>query len=136
MSETTTVTENITTATGDRSGANAAGHTPGPWRIDPGHSVLSIVAGDERIAAVSTVYYWQPFTATDAANARLIAAAPELLATLKRAWLALSWCAPLVPDNDPMREKCATVWDECQAAIAKAEGRGSPVTPDPSNAAE
>lgn len=55
-------------------------HTPGPWVIDPGHSVVAVqTASGENIAATTSDNYWQEFTEETLANARLIAAAPELL---------------------------------------------------------
>lgn len=48
-------------------------HTPGPWSAEPSARGFEITAGDRRIGE-----------AHDEANARLIAAAPELLAALER----------------------------------------------------
>ena len=67
-------------------------HTPGPWRIDPAdpHHVIAADDGDWSD-------FWSVSTATDdcgpgmsrtIANARLIAAAPDLLASLE---MALVW---------------------------------------------
>jgi len=76
-------------------------HTPGPWRVE------------------ATAYRNQPhivnedgaFVAdTDAHNARLIAAAPELLAALE-ACLAV-----------PNKNRPDYIWDNARAAIAKATG--------------
>ena len=57
---------------------------------------------------------YRPFSDGDRANARLIAAAPELLAA----------CKALVDllNDDLDSDQCAA-WDACVAAIAKAEGR-------------
>jgi len=57
-------------------------HTPGPWNVDPeakekDPSIIDISASD-RIVVVSMYT-----TAEERANARLIAAAPELLALCK-----------------------------------------------------
>jgi hypothetical protein len=97
---TTTVTENITTATGDQSGANAAGHTPGPWEYVPSTehhgpyveapfggticdcytmsnpSALSVRNGGDSKPVLFFHEMADP-------NARLIAAAPDMLAALK-----------------------------------------------------
>ena len=48
-------------------------HTPGPWLTEPSVRGFEITANDVRIGE-----------ARDEANARLMAAAPELLAALKR----------------------------------------------------
>ena len=59
-------------------------HTSGPWGYKPGNSVLTIVNG-KRVIARTDGLYWQKFTSEDEANARLIAAAPELLAAVEEA---------------------------------------------------
>lgn len=63
-----------------------AKHTPGPWRLegdrieaDDAHSLLP----------VATVYRAKGYEAEDAANAVLLAAAPELLHELERAELVI-----------------------------------------------
>jgi len=89
------------------------GHTPGPWRA----VVRSNQKGIRNVAVdLPPRGAWFPsataaFTKEDVANARLIAAAPDLLAACKTA----------------LRHLCDT--DAChegklvRAAIAKAEGR-------------
>jgi len=86
-------------------------HTPGPWAIetdrDAGHSnhqrhhIFAIVGGGNRLAVCC-------YKQNEEANARLIAAAPDLLEALKEA-LEIGdlegWCI------------------RARAAIAKAEGR-------------
>lgn len=96
-------------------------HTPGPWRAEyattlPGETVL-IWGADESVV----LRYGQPSTKGDRpnlltkrglANARLIAAAPELLALVKESF---DWACN--ENNDQQ-------WiDRLDAAIAKAEGR-------------
>jgi hypothetical protein len=59
-------------------------HTPGPWRSDEHFACHSmIMAGDEVLA--QTDCKRGAALGTDRANARLIAAAPDMLAALK-AW--------------------------------------------------
>jgi hypothetical protein len=63
------------------------------------------------------------YTEEREANAALIAAAPEMLAALKAAWLAyepqyISACA-----EDSERTDLDDAFDGVRAAIAKAEGR-------------
>lgn len=58
-------------------------HTPGPWERTPGDSVIDIAADGKHIAIVGSSPYWKRFTATDEADARLIAAAPDMLAALR-----------------------------------------------------
>lgn len=81
-------------------------HTPGPWWVDadPGEGV-EVHDGFGRTASV----WGEEDTAT--ANARLIAAAPDLLAALRR---LVDYCDNH-SDYDSIGAACA--------AIAKAEGR-------------
>lgn len=60
-------------------------HTPGPWRVDPDYSAdIQTADGRLEIAAIMSDYTTDnaPPEAKAAANARLIAAAPELLDAL------------------------------------------------------
>ena len=63
-------------------------HTQGPWRSHVAHELLNVVA-DSVISVdglhVADVASYGASIATRNANARLIAAAPELLAALKEA---------------------------------------------------
>lgn len=95
-------------------------HTPGPWRVDPVVRTLVVGTADP-MPIIADTEAASPFGVdVDAANARLIAACPELLEALKT--LAdevyrLSGHA-LSPKTEPiMVQACA--------AIAKAEGRES-----------
>lgn len=97
------------------------GHTPGPWAYDAdskevfasaeqyGCGWIALVEGNDSDD--------QPLAAEmQAANARLIAAAPELLAALKE----------LVDYDDGSNEPGEfgyEILQRCKAAIAKAEGR-------------
>lgn len=79
-------------------------HTPGPWTLSG-----NIVNGPHyAVAIVGGIY------PTQDANARLIAAAPELLAALKMARTAFVRRSNSYHSN---------FLDELNAAIAKAEGR-------------
>ena len=84
-------------------------HTPGPWIIGKqDHDVITVDTANG--TAICDVYV-DSDDRRPPANARLIAAAPDLLAALDRLE-RLSWSA-LAPD-DPVRE-----W--ARAAIAKAK---------------
>lgn len=100
-------------------------HTPGPWTTGkngddcaPGHAICH---GPYVIAKVYERGYpiasggtgWAPESQADA---HLIAAAPDLLATLKTLVGLL---------NDDLQEEAAAAWDAAVAAIAKAEGASS-----------
>jgi hypothetical protein len=119
---------------------SAAQHTPGPWYHDEPFTHVTAIHND-RPVEVAEAHYRNaalsnhPLTMAEAAaNARLIAAAPDLLAALCDAevWLRSD-------ENDPAfselieRAGCAGINDQasmvellgsrCRAAIAKAEGR-------------
>lgn len=87
-------------------------HTPGPWRL--GSSARIIMAGmGRRIASVPMYGGNESETDENAANALLIAAAPDLLLACKAALAKLNH-APL--------DKISVAADMLRAAIAKAEG--------------
>lgn len=91
-------------------------HTPGPWRID---KLGPWVEADDRVegsVADCDVGRWEE--AQRIANARLIAAAPDLLAACEFAAAVLSVVRALAKD-DP-RDRIAL--DRCAVAIAKARG--------------
>ena len=88
-------------------------YTPGPWVIAEevqgriGRMQPCILGQGSELAVVSV----RADDREEDANARLIAAAPELLAALK-ALIA-------EPDLKPWSEE----WDQAHSAVAKAEGR-------------
>lgn len=95
-------------------------HTPGPWTVsyqtpflvvDSAHVVIASASGVSSGGASDVSGFEQA-----KANARLIAAAPELLAALKR---AASWIKSEAEGNDEM----PLVFVVAEAAIAKAEGK-------------
>lgn len=93
-------------------------HTPGPWhyRTHDG-SIGSIDAADG--TAVAQAFQVNPISvdltqASRVANAKLIAAAPELLEALKE---ALPWIGGLANENRSVQ----AVYESIRAAIAKAE---------------
>lgn len=98
-----------------------SGHTPGPWRVEPyqGEDIEAEVCGKWREVATlidnAAMHDQRPIGTAFIrdANARLIAAAPDLLRACKMvADMAVSW-QPLTPGDIA----------EVKAAIAKAEGR-------------
>lgn len=99
-------------------------HTPGPWLVRPRFGSdfvgFEIVAGpidqevDLAMVPMETLLGQEP---TVEANARLIAAAPELLAATKR---ARSWLGTQKPDTETL-----DLYQQLTAAIAKATGTGS-----------
>lgn len=90
-------------------------HTPGPWAVSGDQITVPAVSHAGKSARVALVYHssqTHPDVRRQAgANAALIAAAPEMLAVLKR---LVQWSESGVPYS-------STVTDEAEAAIAKAE---------------
>lgn len=73
--------------------------TPGPWRTVNGDSVVHVVDGDGfPVASTTTKAFHEKHDATDKANARLIALAPEMAE-------ALRWIAEIADANFEQDEK-------------------------------
>lgn len=97
-------------------------HTPGPWSVYDDHYTiqdgieirrLEIIALGKTIARIYTSVPEQ-----DTPNARLIAAAPELLEALQNAAHRVRWLMQFVDDEEPIREELRA-WD---ALASKAIG--------------
>ena len=106
-------------------------HTPGPWRVEPEteDQALSIVAGENAGQDSETIIAEIEGTLGDCeeANARLIAAAPDMLAALKGV-NALFSDEPLFdikklgsPITNGDQERIDRVFIAIDAAISKAE---------------
>lgn len=103
---------------------SAAAHTPGPWRVDPAQDIdIQSANGKIEIAvALSqsldgvrfTFAGKMPSKKTTLANARLIAAAPDLLAALQMLHEI---------DDDYGIDLTEQQRDQMHDALAKAEGR-------------
>lgn len=100
-------------------------HTPGPWTVKPrerdGHADTIIAPNGRAFVQVGTHEAEEqvldyPHENTQTANARLIAAAPELLEALKVALYELEEIA-----ERPNARRYAA--EASRAALAKAEGR-------------
>ena len=87
-------------------------HTPGPWRIgDAGHTIFGAPNGTPSPKTIANL----PFK-NGGHDARLIAAAPDLLAALRNLeFYGRHWSKPVTGFVDAM--------SAASAAIAKAEGR-------------
>lgn len=99
-------------------------HTPGPWRVasDQNSVGKTVWAGDLPVAICSPMRVFlasrqtaQMTGAEASANARLIAAAPELLEALKEVR------DRFFPVDQPERDR-DLMWERVNAAIAYAEG--------------
>src|SRR5690606_26551510 len=116
----------------DRSGACCAGdgvmekHTPGPWSIDWNVTRLDIYGSDERtlIATLRRSALSEGVDAAARASARLIVAAPCLLAALREVSSYLADRSDVIDGDDGQPEPNAemTLLREVDAAIAKATG--------------
>ena len=85
-----------------------ATHTPGPWEAEGDYVFAPIVGYDARIARVTDI--------DSEANARLIAAAPDLLEALRE---AVGWMQHVPGIADSVGQ---IILDDARAAIAKARG--------------
>ena len=92
-------------------------HTPGPWRWDDGDcedDMPRLMAPSGKVCHFGNAMQYYPTEGKPPSNsdARLIAAAPELLEALKQALEECIW----------PNERLSDVHDKACAAIAKAEG--------------
>lgn len=94
-----------------------AAHTPGPWRVDTtmGKNIYILNQGGYSLAQVQ--YLGAYSVKTKKANARLIAAAPELLAALQ---FYVGICGNTCAVVD--RQSAFEMHAQATAAIAKATG--------------
>lgn len=110
---------------------SAAQFTPGPWtavKIDDRAAYNVFAPGS--MSALLTLEPGRydganPFVANVEADARLIAAAPELLAALQASIALADKNVPRSPNGfgEPLRTAaCQAVYDQCVAAVAKATG--------------
>ncbi len=108
---------------------SAAKHTPGPWTIQRyvvdrlGNEVSSFARGNLterlRIVADPAPMIVADMVAGGGADARLIAAAPDLLDVMTRCEALLSSITSISTDLAPFRD---SILRQARAVIAKAEG--------------
>jgi hypothetical protein len=104
-------------------------HTPEPWRLvdDAQGPCMILDRGGVCIASLTNAHIpvkgfieiESPGAPTRTANARLIAAAPKMLAALRR-FVDLDTCDCYL-DGEHHTEPC--VWCQAKEALSKAEGR-------------
>ena len=100
-------------------------HTPGPWTWPEGCTQIEALADPE-----NSQTYYAPVAHMDvewsaeamAANARLIAAAPELLEALELIDSHLTRCINFSGVNPELRERLEQQQHNARAAIAKVTG--------------
>ena len=95
----------------------SAQHTPGPWRLELEEDGAFWLLSDPGVdmtspATIAKRGTWSHRAKESHANARLIAAAPDLLAALKAV------CSH--GTREP--QQISSDWDAARAAIARAEG--------------
>jgi hypothetical protein len=107
-----------------------AAHTPGPWIAGTFSSVVGIPVVATPIGrAIAAVHCFpgnaphaREFNAVAAANARLIAAAPDLLAALRRLASPANFSEESLSSHS---DDCRCCICEARAAIMKAMGSGT-----------
>ena len=99
-------------------------HTPGPWVTENDHIVVRNYDGKlTRLDSIAKVFPDFPLSDEAIANARLIAAAPDLLDALK-----VMLHGEEIGECECQKTgfpRLITRWEKARAAIAKAEGGGS-----------
>ena len=89
-------------------------HTPGPWTNDPADGALVDARVNGRLVAIAEVFHCDTDESREA-NARLIAAAPDLLAALEQ----VMGC---ITGDNIERIHLPVYLDNARAAIRKAKG--------------
>lgn len=88
--------------------AETAKHTPGPWSLSPGRSTRVDLIDDKNGHAVGEIVW---VDARKPADARLIAAAPDMLEALEEIMKTIAGC------------QTEFYYQLARAAIAKAKGK-------------
>ena len=101
---------------------NNVKHTSGPWRVhaEHGRARRLVMAGERCVAVVRPTH--QERAGQGRANARLIAAAPELAAALDVALEFVAFCWRDVSLNEYAEEQRDEAERVIMAALAKARG--------------
>jgi hypothetical protein len=95
-------------------------HTPGPWTLGKRETGGQWIDAEGETRPIALAFRNFP-TETDDANARLIAAAPNLLAALEAIVRQAEPLYAAIPDS-PATHSAHVLMDEARAAIAKAKG--------------
>lgn len=106
-----------------------ASHTPGPWHLSRYGNFIRHIQGDQTAPNICAVDVFGGPDGEREANARLIAAAPDLLAALKgavdtiRTWHDMQEPADQAGPAWDIYRQHAPEMQRIHAAMAKAEGR-------------
>lgn len=92
-------------------------HTPGPWIVDE-----PVIMSEDNGYTICRIGDGETEEFQDVPNARLIAAAPELLEALKELSIAHSPMNGCEPENKYLARQEAA-YKKAEQAIARAEGR-------------
>lgn len=117
---------------------SAAGHTPGPWSYDgdgfesaaaadtgtDGYTVFSVDAEGQLVENICNIDDAGDDLISEA-NARLIAAAPELLEALRNTRAALAYALSEMSDAEPLYQKVIATEKHAAETITKAGGEVS-----------
>jgi hypothetical protein len=111
---------------------NKTQHTPGPWIVrqwglPAGQMTVEVVRGGLRskVAILHPSHICEEHDGNIQANARLIAAAPDLLAALKECITDDgARCLAYGADTPTLRRRLAAINSVARAALAKAQGEG------------
>ena len=100
-------------------------HTPGPWTVSTGEGKKVLVMADRYIVA-RCCWHCPPHDGAEdsiAANAHLIAAAPELASRLRKL-VALVQCDWLTPNSDSEEEleEIERTLDQARALLDRIDG--------------
>lgn len=93
--------------------------TPGPWRIGTGSKRIIMAANNDVVARAADYGSQSDTPDFQYGNARLIAAAPDLLVTLQ---LLSQWREVIAKSDVPAKSVILEDFDDARAAIAKATG--------------
>lgn len=97
---------------------SAVTHTPGPWQLHKSDDTLVIGSDGREVAEACGDYTEEAEWPRMEANSRLIAAAPELLASL-REFVEAAERSGITLAHDALLNR----YERAKAAIAKVEGR-------------
>lgn len=104
--------------------AQTGKHTPGEWicyaDLPSTEPNWHIVTTADRMRVIANVHI-EPGNQMDEANARLIAAAPDLLEAVRSLVFLNDNHSPF--GGEIARDKIDRAWDKARDAVAKAEGR-------------